>query len=357
MVLHAAFGGSTNLILNIPAIAHAAGMRRPTAADWAAVNRNVPRLVDALPNGPRNHPTVQVFQAGAVPEVMLHLRAAGLLKLDTLTITGERLNAVLDWWESSERRQALRQRLKERDGVDPDDVVMSPDGARRRGLTSTVCFPMGNLAPEGSIIKATAIDPTVVDPDGVYRKVGPARVFTSEPAAIQAIKSGAINPGDILVLICRGPLGAGMEETYQLTAALKHLDFGKHVAVLTDARFSGVSTGACIGHVSPEALAGGPVGKLIDGDLIEISINRKTLQGTVNLVGAEGEIFGSDEGGRVLASRAPRSDLAADPLLPDDTRIWAALQHISGGTWGGSVYDVEAILKVIEAGKAALASK
>jgi xylonate dehydratase len=271
MVTHAAFGGSTNLILHVPAIAFAAGLRRPTAADWADVNRRVPRLVDALPNGPRNFPTVQVFLAGGVPEVMLHLRRLGLLRLNALTVSGEPLGRMLDWWESSERRARLRTLLQERDGIDPNDVIMDADAATRRGLTSTVCFPSGNLAPEGSVIKSTAIDPSVVDADGVYRKRGPARVFTSEPAVIAAIKEDRINPGDVIVLMCRGPLGSGMEETYQVTSALKHLPFGKHVAVLTDARFSGVSTGACIGHVSPEALAGGPIAKLRDGDLIEIS--------------------------------------------------------------------------------------
>src|SRR5439155_4975553 len=138
-----------------------------------------------------------------------------------------------------------RQVLADRDGVDPDDVIMSPERARSRGLTSTVTFPRGNLAPEGSVIKSTAIDPGVVDADGVYRKVGPARVFTSEKAAVAAIKSHGpdrIRPGDVIVLICRGPMGAGMEEIYQVTSALKHLSFGKEVAVLTDARFSGVST-------------------------------------------------------------------------------------------------------------------
>ncbi|HMH50276.1 MAG TPA: YjhG/YagF family D-xylonate dehydratase, partial [Candidatus Acidoferrum sp.] len=244
MVVHAAFGGSTNLILHLPAIAHAAGLRRPTIDDWVAVNHRVPRLVDTLPNGP--HPTVRAFLAGGVPEVMLHLRRLGLLDLDVLTVSGERLGRVLDWWEASERRQALRHRLGEADGVDPDDVIMDPDRARARGLTSTVTFPRGNLAPEGSVIKSTAIDPSVVDADGVYRKVGPARVFTRERDAIAAIKNRGpegIKAGDVLVLICRGPMGAGMEEIFQITTALRHLSFGKHVAVLTDARFSGVSTG------------------------------------------------------------------------------------------------------------------
>ncbi len=354
MVIHAAFGGSTNLVLHLPAIAHAAGLRRPTANEWAAVNREVPRLVDALPNGPRNFATVQVFLAGGVPEVMLHLRRAGLLRLDALTVSGDPLGRMLDWWEQSERRAALQRVLKERDSIDSSEVIMDPATAARRGLTSTVCFPHGNLAPEGSIIKSTAIDASVVDPDGVYRKRGPARVFTSEPAVIEAIKSGAIRSGDIIVLMCRGPMGSGMEETYQVTSALKHLEFGKHVAVITDARFSGVSTGACIGHVSPEALAGGPLSKVADGDTIEIVIDRNRLEGTVNLLGAAGD---PASGTQVLLARGPRPDLAPDPALPLDTRLWAALQDASGGTWGGAVYDTESILRVLDAGKQALAAK
>jgi xylonate dehydratase len=350
MTVHAAFGGSTNLLLHIPAVAYHAGLRRPTVEDWIMVNRRTPRLVDALPNGPVGHPTVRVFLAGGVPEVMLHLRGLGLLDETCLTVAGEPLGRVLDWWERSERRQRLRDVLRDKDGVDPNEVIMSPERARSRGLTSTVTFPRGNLAPEGSVIKSTAIDPSVVDADGVYRKTGPARVFTSEKAAVAAIKSRGpeqIRAGDVLVLICRGPMGAGMEEIYQITSALKHLSFGKHVAVLTDARFSGVSTGACIGHVGPEALAGGPIGKVRDGDVIEIVIDRNRLEGRVDLVG-EGETrFGAEEGARVLANRPPRPDLAADPDLPDDTRLWAALQRMGGGAWGGCVYDVEAIVAAL----------
>jgi len=344
MVLHAAFGGSTNLLLHIPAIAYSAKLKRPVAADWARVNRQVPRLVDALPNGPRNFATVQVFLAGAVPEVMLHLRRAGLIDTSVLTVTGERLDASLDWWEGSRRRRELRSSLQKLDGIDPDDVIMSPDRARSRGLTPTVCFPVGNLAPEGSVIKSTAIDPTVVDQDGVYRKRGPAKVFVSERDCIGAIKDGGVREGDVVVLICGGPMGTGMQEIYQVTSALKHLPFGKQVAVITDARFSGVSTGACIGHVSPEALAGGAVGKILDGDLIEIVVDRVNLEATVDFVGEKGEVFDAQEGARRLALRSPRADLAADPQLPDDTRLWAALVQRSGGVWAGCVYDVEKLV-------------
>jgi putative YjhG/YagF family dehydratase len=354
MVTHAAFGGSTNLLLHLPAIAHAAGRRRPTAHDWSEVNRLVPRLVDALPNGPRYHPTVDVFLAGAVPEVMLHLRRAGLLDTSVMTVSGLTLAAQLDAWEQSERRTRLRTRLHDVVGVDPEDVIMSPDVAVARGLTSTICFPHGNLAPEGSVIKATAIDPSVTDADGVYRMTGSARVFISERDAIAAIKERRVEPGDVVVLICRGPMGTGMEETYQLTGALKYLPGGKHVAVVTDARFSGVSTGACIGHVSPEALAGGPIGKVRDGDLIEIVIDRHSLAGTLNFVGEDGARLDPAEATRRLEARPLRADLRADADLPGDTRLWAALQGVSGGVWGGCVYDVDAILEVIEAGKRAL---
>jgi putative YjhG/YagF family dehydratase len=352
MTLHAAFGGSTNLLLHIPAIAHAAGIRRPTVDDWIEINRRVPRFVDVLPNGPQNFVTVQAFLAGGVPEVMLHLARSNLLALDALTVTGEPLGRVLEWWEGSSRRTALRQLLRDRDGVDPDDVIMSPAVAASRGLTSTVCFPRGNLAPEGSVIKATAIDPSVVDADGVYRKTGPARVFVRERDAVAAIKGKStdgsptvpIRPGDVIVLAGRGPMGSGMEETYQVTSALKYIPWGKHVAVITDARFSGVSTGACIGHVGPEALAGGPIGKIRDGDQIRIEIDRRNLAGSIDLVGDAGGAFTPEQAQQVLLTRKSHPDLAPDAGLPSDTRLWAALQQAGGGTWGGCVYDVEQIM-------------
>jgi putative YjhG/YagF family dehydratase len=350
MVVHAAVGGSTNLILHLPATAYMAGLKRPTVDDWETVNRSVPRLVDVLPNGPVGHPTVRLFLAGGVPEIMLHLRRMGLLRTEALTVSGQTVGEVLDWWEASERRTRFRAMLREQDGIDPDDVIMSPQRAREKGLTSTVTFPRGNLAPEGSVIKSTAIDPGVVDADGVYRKEGPAKVFTQETQAIRAIKDGGIQAGDVMVLICRGPMGSGMEEVYQLTSALKHLPFGKQVALITDARFSGVSTGACIGHVGPEALAGGPIGKIRDGDLIRIVIDRNALTGNLDLIGESERRFTPEEGAQILAGRPPREDLAPDPDLPDDTRLWAALQNVGGGAWGGCVYDVDAIIEHLKGG-------
>jgi putative YjhG/YagF family dehydratase len=345
MVLHAAFGGSTNLLLHIPAIAFAAGLKRPTVEDWISVNRRVPRLVSVLPNGPIYHPTVRVFLAGGVPEVMLHLRRLGLLKTDALTVTGRTVGENLDAWEKSERRKKFRDILRELDGVDPDEVIFAHEAARKRGLTGTLVFPRGNLALEGSVVKAAAIDSSLFDANGIYRHEGPARVFVNEKDAMAAIKQNRIRPGDVLVLAGIGPMGTGMEETYQVTGALKYLPHGKQVVLLTDARFSGVSTGACIGHIGPEGLAGGPIGKILEGDVIRIVIDRNKIEGSVDFVGEGTERFSSEEGAKKLAKRAMRKDLAPNAALPEDTKLWAALQAASGGTWAGCVYDPDRIME------------
>ncbi len=343
MVVHAAVGGSTNLVLHIPAIAHAAGLARPTVHDWTRINRSVPRLVDSLPNGPRHFATVQVYLAGAVPEVMLHLRELGLLKLNAKTVTGRALGENLEWWETSERRRRLREKLTQLDGIDPLDVIMPAARARERGLKSTVTFLRGNLAPEGALVKSTSILPERLDANGIYHHEGPARVFTSENSAIAAIKSGSVKAGDIMVLIGIGP-GVGMPETYQITSALKYVKDGHKIALITDGRFSGVSTGACIGHASPEAWADGPIGKVRNGDIIRLHVD------SVNLIGTA-DVINIDE--RDFLARPRHPDLRRDERLPDDTRLWAALQDASGGSWNGCVYDVDRICRLLELGKAA----
>jgi putative YjhG/YagF family dehydratase len=348
MVVHAAFGGSTNLLIHIPAIAHAAGLKRPTVNDWIQINRQVPRLVDAIPNGPVGYPTVQVFLAGGVPEVMLHLRDLGLLDVNVATVSGRSLDEVLDAWTGSTRRSHLRALLRDRDGIDPDDVILEPERAKERGLTSTVTFPIGNLAPDGSVVKSTAIDPTVVDADGVYRKRGPARLFSREREAVEAIKDGRVGPGDVVVLMCSGPMGSGMEESAQVTSALRYVSWGKEVALITDARFSGFSSGACIGHVGPEALAGGPISRLREDDIIEITIDLNRLDGSIHLVGEAGDdeaLLSTERGNELLRDREMGGGLRSHPEIPDDTRLWAALQDVSGGTWGGCVFDVDAIIE------------
>jgi putative YjhG/YagF family dehydratase len=356
MVVHAACGGSTNLLLHIPAIAHAAKLTRPTVADWTRVNRETPRLVSVLPNGPVDHPTVRFFLAGGVPEACLHLRQLGLIDGSALTALGIPLDEVLDQWQQSQRRLRLRERLHDADGVDPDTVIFTPEAARAQGLTGTLVFPVGNLAPDGSVVKATTIDPSLLDENRVFRFKGPARVFASERAAIGAIKGQTetpVKPGEVIVLAGCGPMGTGMEETYQLTSALKHLPWGKQCPLLTDARFSGVSTGACIGHIGPEALCGGPIGKLIDGDLIAIDVDLPNVIGRIDLIGAGNEVHDAKWGQEVLASRQTNPLLAPVDNLPDDTKLWSILQMLSGGTWGGCVYDPESLLESLAGQKGA----
>ena len=181
------------------------------------------------------------------------------------------------------------------------------------------------------------------------------KVFVSEEDGIKAIKNGDIVKGDIMCVIGGGPLGTGMEETYQLTSALRYLPFGKYVTLLTDARFSGVSTGACIGHIGPEALAGGPIGKLRTGDVVEVIIDRKHLTGSINFLGTLKHPLTPEEGAAELAARPLHPEVKPHPKLPADSAMWAAMQAASGGTWQGCVYDPEAICKVIQAGLKALA--
>jgi xylonate dehydratase len=333
MVVHAAVGGSTNLYLHVPAIAHAAGLGRPTVDDWSAVNRSVPRLVDALPNGPKNFATVHVFLAGGVPEVMLHLARSGVLRVGAPTVSGRPLADNLEWWERSERRARLRDRLSDVDGIDPDEVIRDVT----RSLGGTVTIVGGNLAPGGGLVKSTAIHPRLLDSESRYRVEGRARVFTSETEAIDAIKRREVVPGEVMALLGLGP-SCGMPETYQITAALKHIDDGGRIPLLTDGRFSGVSTGPCIGHISPEATAGGPLGRLRDGDPIRIAVDVRALTATVD--------HGVDPA--AFDARSPHPGLGLRPGgLPDDTRLWAALQGVGGDAWGGCVYDVEAILAAL----------
>jgi dihydroxyacid dehydratase/phosphogluconate dehydratase len=157
-----------------------------------------------------------------------------------------------------------------------------------------------------------------------------------------------------MVLIGIGPQGTGMVETAQITSALKYLEWGKQVTLLTDGRFSGFSTGACIGHIGPEALAGGAIGKVRDGDWIEVILDRHQLEGTIRLVGTVDGLLTADAAQALLDSREPHPDLHQHPRLPDDTRLWAALQEASGGTWAGCVYDVDKIITVLKAGLNAL---
>ena len=361
MLVHAAFGGSTNLLLHIPALAYAAGLERPTVEDWRRINRMTPRLVDALPNGPLNHPTVQVFMAGGVPEVMLHLRRMGLLHLDVLTVTGEKLGAVLDWWEGSERRRAARARLHEADGVDPDRVIMSADVARANGLSSTVVFPQGNIAPEGSLIKATG-DRSVGD--GRRQRVPPSRTGAGVRLGARRDRGNQRHR--------RQSHQAQRRDRPDWCRTTRHRhggDLSAHVgAEVHPVGQNGRARDGrpvlwCVDrsvHRSRRARSAGGrrrSAKLIDGDLIDIVIDRRDLTGQVNLVAAGGRALEAEEARQLLAARPSHPELRPHADLPDDTRLWAALQSASGGPWAGCVYDVDRIIEVIHAGLSALQPK
>lgn len=361
MVVHAAFGGSTNLLLHLPAIAHAAGLPMPTREEWAKINRKTPRLVEVLPAG--KYSTAHVYAAGGVPEVMLHLRELGLLRIDCLTVTGQTLGENLDMWEKggklypwesedkTNRRQQVRFNLQAfNPDAHPDQVILPPAKAKKANMKSTLTFPTGNLAPEGSVIKSGAIAPEMIDDNGIYYKKGAAKVFVSEADAIRALNQGEVQPGHIMILMGTGPSGTGMEETFQITGALKQLSFGKEIALITDGRFSGVSTGACIGHVGPEALVGGPISKVQNGDIIEIKIDCDNLTGSINLVASQedpGAELNDVDVAKLFSMRSPHPQLRPHPELPDDIKIWAATQS---GIWEGCVQDAQRIMKIMKAG-------
>ena len=338
MLVHAAMGGSTNLLLHLPAIARSAGLEAPSLEQWLEINRLVPRIVDVLPNGPNNFMTVQVFLAGGIQEVMLHLREMGVLDLSCLTVTGKNIDQNLDDWQKSERRTRFKEILYTKDGVDPEDVIMSPDKASQKGIARTLAFLSGNLAPQGAIVKSTSISPNLYSSSGNYYHEGRARVFYDESSAIAAVKSTGdqrVLPGEVIVLLGRGPMGAGMPETAQITSALKYTKALSENVLITDGRFSGFSSGPCIGHVGPESLSGGPIGKLRDGDKIKIEINKDHCVGRIDYVG-DVDAF---------QKRPMNPNLKEDPNMPESVKLWAALQNTGGGTWGGCVPNVREVIK------------
>ena len=354
MVVHAAFGGSTNLLLHLTAIAHAAGLRRPTVDDWTDVNRRVPRIVDVLPNGPRYHPTVRVFMAGGVPEVMLHLRRLGLLELGCLTASGETLGHALDWWEASERRRVLRERLRAQDGVDPDDVIMSPDAGARSRAHQHDHVPAGQPRPRGLGDQEHRHRP---DRGGRGRRLpedrpgarlhdrarGDRRHQEHRARAHQARR----RPGADLPGAARHGHGGDLPDHRRAQAPL-----------LRQARR----------RADRRALLGRVDGSLHRTRRARGAGRRPDRPGRRGRSdpdrGRPEPARGLDRPGRsrrpgVRAPRKapacwpggrPRPDLAPDPDLPPETRLWAALQAVGGGTWGGCVYDVDAITEVLGRG-------
>ena len=259
MALDVAMGGSTNTVLHVLALAREAGLDYPVAR-FNEVAERVPHLAKVSPawDGSRQWHMQDVHAAGGVPAILMELsEKPGTLDLDVLTVTGK----------------TMRENLEGVRNHNPECIrpITAPHSTR-----GGLCALFGNLAPEGAVIKVGAVD----QPQMTFR--GPARCFESEEAATEAVRNGIIQPGDVVVVRNEGPRGGpGMREMLALTSMLKGMPLGETVALLTDGRFSGGTRGLCIGHVSPEAAEGGPIGLIRDGDVIAIDLPARQL--TVDL--------------------------------------------------------------------------
>lgn len=246
-----AFGGSTNTTLHLPAIAHEAGLKIDLAI-FNQVSHKTPHLCNLSPGGP--HHLQDLHRAGGVPALMGELAKAGLINTDALTVSGKTVK------ESIASSPILDPKV-----IRPLDNPYHPTG----GLV--VLF--GNLAPEGAVVKASAVDPEMLS------NRGPARVFESEEEALRTILTKGITAGEVIVIRYEGPKGGpGMREMLAPTSAIAGIGMDKEVSLITDGRFSGGTRGAAIGHISPEAAKGGPIAVVQDGDIIEIDIPTKRLQ-------------------------------------------------------------------------------
>ena len=245
-----AFGGSTNAVLHLLAIAHEAQVEL-SLADFTRVGATVPHLADVKPFG--KNVMTDVDRIGGVPVIMRALLDAGLLHGDTLTVTGK----------------TMAENLAE---INPPDL----DGKVLRAMnnpihpTGGITILHGSLAPEGAVVKSAGFDATIFE--------GTARVFDGERAAMDALEDGTIVAGDVVVIRYEGPKGGpGMREMLAITGAIKGAGLGKDVLLLTDGRFSGGTTGLCVGHVAPEAVDGGPIAFVADGDRIRLDVANGTL--------------------------------------------------------------------------------
>lgn len=249
--LDMALGGSTNSLLHLPAIAHEAGIRLDLGTA-AGISGRTPNLCRLSPSGP--HHMEDLHAAGGISAVLKEISKKGLLALDALTVTGKSLGENISGAE-----------------IRDPSVIRTVDNPYN--ATGGISVLKGNLAPDGCVVKSSAVAPEMLD----HR--GPARVFDSEESALEAILDGGIRKGDVLVIRYEGPKGGpGMREMLALTSALAGLGLDKDVALITDGRFSGATKGASIGHVSPEAAEGGPIALVGNGDMIDISIPRGTIR-------------------------------------------------------------------------------
>jgi dihydroxy-acid dehydratase len=287
IVLHAATGGSTNALLHLPVIAREAGVDI-TIDDFDRIHRRVPVLANVKTTG--RYPVEYFWYAGGVPAVMLELR--DLLHEDCLTVTGRTLGENLDEIAASPVYFAERRGYLNNVKVGRDDIVrprsdpFGPDGG--------VAVLYGNLAPSGAMIKTFSV------PKEMHVHTGPARVFDVEEEAVHALLDRKISPGDVLVIRYEGPRANGMHEMYYAASILAaDRVLSTTTAIVTDGRYSGAMKGPCIGHVAPEAIDGGPIALVAEGDLIEINAPERRLA----IVGINGEHRSKAEVEAVLADR------------------------------------------------------
>jgi dihydroxy-acid dehydratase len=289
VAVHAAVGGSTNALIHLPAVAHELGVEL-TVDDFDRIHRRVPVVANVKTTG--KYPVEYFYYSGGVPRVMLEIR--DLLHLDCLTVTGKTLGENLDEIESShffEERLGYLRNYK----ISPTEIIRPRNEAF--GEEGGVAILRGNVAPDGAMIKSFTV------PREMHHHTGPARVFDTEPACLDALRRGTIQPGDVMVIRYEGPRANGMPEMYFASAVLAADPvLGHTTALVTDGRYSGAMRGPSIGHVAPEALDGGPIALLEDGDLIEISIPDRRLA----MVGIAGKRATEPEIDRVLAERRAR---------------------------------------------------
>jgi dihydroxy-acid dehydratase len=286
IVVHAAIAGSSNSLLHIPAIAHELGIELD-AEEFDRVHRISPYLLNIRPSG--KWPAEFYFYAGGTPAIMEEVKS--LLNLDVLTVTGKTLGENLEDIKNSDFYEKCNEYLKKR-GLSKEDIIRP--FSNPISSTGALAVLKGNLAPEGAVIKHSALPPEM-------RKARlRARPFDSEEAAIDAVLTGKVLPGDAVIIRYEGPRGSGMPEMFYTTEAIaSDPKLASSVALITDGRFSGATRGPAIGHVSPEAAEGGPIALVQEGDLIEINVDERRL----NIVGIDGKETPPEEIEKTLLQR------------------------------------------------------
>ena len=285
IVVHAAIGGSSNALLHLPAIANDLDIK--LEADlFDRIHREIPFLVNTIPSG--EYPTQYFWYSGGVPEVMKRIKEH--LHLDALTVTGRTLGENLESLADFPYLKGMEKRPENM--PDPDKIIFPVDTPIQQ--EGAIAVLRGNLAPDGAIVKHSAL------PAGMCYLLGKARVFDREEDAMEAVLQKEIKPGDVIIIRYEGPKGSGMPEMFYTTEAIaSDPELASSIALITDGRFSGATRGPAIGHVSPEAVEGGPIALVEDNDLIEIDINNRSL----NIVGINGEKKEGAEIEKILAER------------------------------------------------------